>query len=97
MSRAEKVGLLKMNRNGVFEVTLQNILSTINPLKEDCSKRFQVIDDLRAVVLSIESLRGIQNMHVLSVAFFFLSDERNLNLHCDLSQQRNTTFQDKPT
>nr|GMD02035.1 protein HESO1 [Ipomoea batatas] len=57
MSRAEKVGLLKMNRNGVFEVTLQNILSTINPLKEDWSKRFQVIDDLRAVVLSIESLR----------------------------------------
>lgn len=57
-----------MNKNGgVLEVTLQNILCTINPLKEDWSKRFQVIDELRAVVQAMESLRGIQNMFSLSL------------------------------
>ncbi|KAL3521132.1 hypothetical protein ACH5RR_019281 [Cinchona calisaya] len=43
---------------GLLEPTLRNILCVINPLREDWSIRFNIIDELRAVVQSIESLRG---------------------------------------
>lgn len=47
-----------MNGYSLLEHTLQNILRSINPLEEDWSMRFQLIHELRAVVESIEILRG---------------------------------------
>ncbi|KAG5599379.1 hypothetical protein H5410_030749, partial [Solanum commersonii] len=47
-----------MNCYSLLEHTLQNILHSINPLEEDWSMRFQLIHELRAVVESIEILRG---------------------------------------
>ncbi|OIT38582.1 PREDICTED: protein HESO1 [Nicotiana attenuata] len=47
-----------MNGYSLLEHTLRNILCSINPLDEDWSMRFQLIDELRAMVENIESLRG---------------------------------------
>ncbi|TMX05247.1 hypothetical protein EJD97_000104 [Solanum chilense] len=47
-----------MNGYSLLEHTLQNILHSINPSEEDWSMRFQLIHELRAVVESIEILRG---------------------------------------
>ncbi|PHU13924.1 hypothetical protein BC332_15129 [Capsicum chinense] len=47
-----------MNGYSLFEHALQNILRSVNPLEEDWSMRFQLIHELRAVVESIEILRG---------------------------------------
>lgn len=42
----------------MLEPTIRDILRVISPLEEDWSPRFQIIDELRAVVQSVESLRG---------------------------------------
>lgn len=42
----------------MLEPTIRDILRVISPLREDWSPRFQIIDELRAVVQSVESLRG---------------------------------------
>ncbi|VFQ72867.1 unnamed protein product [Cuscuta campestris] len=46
-----------MNENSPLEGTLHNILRLINPLEEDRSQRFQVIQGLRAIVQNIRSLK----------------------------------------
>ncbi|KAK4351404.1 hypothetical protein RND71_030717 [Anisodus tanguticus] len=47
-----------MNGYSLLEHTLRNILCFIYPLEEDWSMRFQLLHELRAVVESIEILRG---------------------------------------
>ncbi|CAA2934545.1 protein HESO1-like isoform X1 [Olea europaea var. sylvestris] len=47
-----------MNGFNLLEITLRDILDVINPLREDWNVRFHIIRELRAVVESIESLRG---------------------------------------
>ncbi|CAN4101548.1 unnamed protein product [Withania somnifera] len=47
-----------MNGYSLLDHTLHNILHSINPSEEDWSMRFQLIQELRAVVESIEILRG---------------------------------------
>ncbi|XAR66245.1 Polynucleotide adenylyltransferase [Bertholletia excelsa] len=47
-----------MSASGTLELTLRDILCVINPSEEDWSKRFQIINELRAVVQSMESFRG---------------------------------------
>ncbi|KAG5557829.1 hypothetical protein RHGRI_007913 [Rhododendron griersonianum] len=47
-----------MSSYGMLEPTIRDILRVISPLGEDWSPRFQIIDELRAVVQSVESLRG---------------------------------------
>ncbi|XP_028065379.1 protein HESO1 [Camellia sinensis] len=47
-----------MNDYSTLELTLRDILRVISPLEEDWAKRFQFINELRAVVESVESLRG---------------------------------------
>ncbi|CAL5322537.1 unnamed protein product [Camellia sinensis] len=47
-----------MNDYNTLELTLRDILRVISPLEEDWAKRFQFINELRAVVESVESLRG---------------------------------------
>ncbi|KAI8564116.1 hypothetical protein RHMOL_Rhmol03G0157200 [Rhododendron molle] len=47
-----------MSSYGMLEPTIRDILRVISPLREDWSPRFQIIDELRAVVQSVESLRG---------------------------------------
>lgn len=49
---------LKMNPHYSFKTALRDILQVVNPTEDDWSKRFQVINDLRAVVQSLEVLRG---------------------------------------
>lgn len=43
----------------LFERTLMDILHAINPLQEDWNVRFHMINEIRAVVLSVESMRGV--------------------------------------
>ncbi|CAH9103911.1 unnamed protein product [Cuscuta epithymum] len=50
--------MLRMDSDSPLEHTLCYILSQINPSKDDWSFRFQIIEELRAVVQPIESLRG---------------------------------------
>ncbi|XP_047270782.1 protein HESO1 isoform X2 [Capsicum annuum] len=76
-----------MNGYSLFEHTLQNILRSVNPLEEDWSMRFQLIHELRAVVESIEILRGgcrklqfITNARVPILKF-----QGNYNISCDIS------------
>lgn len=47
-----------MNSNYTLAVTLRDILQVVNPTQDDWSKRFQIINDLRSVVESLEVLRG---------------------------------------
>ncbi|KAL2558050.1 Nucleotidyltransferase family protein [Forsythia ovata] len=47
-----------MNGYNLLEITLRNILHAINPSREDWTVRFHIIAELRAVVESIENLRG---------------------------------------
>ncbi|KAL8539096.1 hypothetical protein ACS0TY_000910 [Phlomoides rotata] len=42
----------------LLECTLRDILQSINPLREDWDVRFRMINEIRAVVQSVESLRG---------------------------------------
>ncbi|KAA8534175.1 hypothetical protein F0562_031632 [Nyssa sinensis] len=47
-----------MSANSVLDLTLREILRVINPLREDWSTRFHIIEELQNVVQSVESLRG---------------------------------------
>ena len=47
-----------MNANGVLEHTLGDILAVVKPVNDDWVARFQIIDEFREVVGSLESLRG---------------------------------------
>lgn len=51
-----------MNGYSPLEHTLRYIICAISPSKDDWSIRFQLIEELRAVVEPIESLRGMQIM-----------------------------------
>ncbi|KAK3031927.1 hypothetical protein RJ639_036723 [Escallonia herrerae] len=46
-----------MNANNLLELTLRDILNVINPSRDDWSIRFRIIEELRDVIQSIESLR----------------------------------------
>lgn len=47
-----------MNGYNLLELTLRDILLVINPSKDDWSFRFHIINDITAVVGSVESMRG---------------------------------------
>ncbi|XP_023771124.1 protein HESO1 [Lactuca sativa] len=47
-----------MNSNYSLALTLTDILYVVNPTQDDWSKRFQIINDLRSVVETLEILRG---------------------------------------
>ncbi|KAL6580282.1 hypothetical protein OROMI_008306 [Orobanche minor] len=47
-----------MNNYNLPEVTVRDILHVIKPSNEDWSVRFHIINEVRAVVGSVESLRG---------------------------------------
>ncbi|XP_051120144.1 protein HESO1 [Andrographis paniculata] len=47
-----------MNGFNPLELTVKNILQMINPLNEHWAVRFHIINEVRAIVASIESLRG---------------------------------------
>lgn len=47
-----------MNADGVLEPTLKDILEVIKPLREDWAVRSKIIEELKDVVESVESLRG---------------------------------------
>ncbi|XP_059628091.1 protein HESO1 [Cornus florida] len=47
-----------MSVNSTLELALRDILHVINPLPEDWSTRYEIINELQAVVQSVESLRG---------------------------------------
>lgn len=48
-----------MNRNPILDPTLQEILQVIKPTRADWDTRITVIDQLRNVLQSVESLRGV--------------------------------------
>lgn len=47
-----------MNRNPILDPTLQEILQVVKPTRADWDTRISVIDQLRTVLESLESLRG---------------------------------------
>ncbi|KAK7285168.1 hypothetical protein RJT34_19929 [Clitoria ternatea] len=47
-----------MNRRGMLDTVLNDILQVVSPLQEDWEVRFAIINDLRSIVESVESLRG---------------------------------------
>ncbi|XP_040999627.1 protein HESO1-like isoform X1 [Juglans microcarpa x Juglans regia] len=47
-----------MGANSALEHVLKEILQVVQPLHEDQEKRYRVIDELRRVIESVESLRG---------------------------------------
>ncbi|KAI3472630.1 hypothetical protein Pfo_031021 [Paulownia fortunei] len=47
-----------MNGYNLLELTVRDILRVINPSKEDWNFRFHIINEVRAIVGSVESLRG---------------------------------------
>lgn len=47
-----------MSAYSALENVLKEILQVVKPLPEDWEKRSRVIDELRRVVESVESLRG---------------------------------------
>lgn len=49
----------EMNDFNQVELTLRDILRAINPSREDWNVRFHIINEVRAVVGSVESLRGL--------------------------------------
>lgn len=47
-----------MNSHDILELTLNEILHVVNPLREDLEIRMQIIEELRNAISTIESLRG---------------------------------------
>ncbi|KAM7492003.1 hypothetical protein LguiA_034924 [Lonicera macranthoides] len=47
-----------MSAYGSLDLTIRDILHVINPSQEDWAIRFQLIEELKSVVQSVESLRG---------------------------------------
>lgn len=47
-----------MSFYGLVEHTLRDILLLINPTRDDWGIRFHIIEDIRAAVQTVESLRG---------------------------------------
>lgn len=47
-----------MSAKGVLEHTLKEILVVLKPISNDWLARYQVIDELRGVVGSLECLKG---------------------------------------
>ncbi|KAL9163933.1 hypothetical protein ABFS82_06G073700 [Erythranthe guttata] len=47
-----------MNRYNLLDLTIRDILRVINPSKDDWSFRFEIINEIRDIVGSIENLRG---------------------------------------
>lgn len=43
----------------MLEVTLNEILHVVNPLREDLETRMKIIDELQDAISTIESLRGM--------------------------------------
>lgn len=60
----------RMSSYNTLEPTLNEILAAIKPLRDDWVTRFQIIDELRGVVQSLEILRG-DLCHILMVLFWF--------------------------
>lgn len=52
------VGGLKMNTHYLLPATLADILQVLNPTQADWDRRFQIIRDLKAVVQTVDILRG---------------------------------------
>ncbi|XP_074287301.1 uncharacterized protein LOC141612427 [Silene latifolia] len=52
------MGTQNMGTQNMLEFALVEILRVVNPLREDLESRMKIIDDLREVVSSIESLKG---------------------------------------
>ncbi|XP_076945381.1 protein HESO1-like [Bidens hawaiensis] len=52
------VGGLKMNTHYLLPATLTDILQVLNPTEADWARRFQIIGDLKAVVQTVDILRG---------------------------------------
>lgn len=48
----------EMSGKGVLEHTLKEILVVLKPISNDWQARFQVINEIRGVVGSLESLKG---------------------------------------
>ncbi|XP_073293193.1 protein HESO1-like isoform X5 [Primulina huaijiensis] len=76
-----------MNGFNLLELTLRDILRMINPSGQDWSVRFQIINELRAVVEPIESLRGgYQRLRFISNARVpILKFVGSCNISCDIS------------
>lgn len=47
-----------MNAYSILEPTLKDILEVVKPLREDWEVRSKIIEELKDVVTSVESLRG---------------------------------------
>ncbi|KMT18390.1 hypothetical protein BVRB_2g025420 [Beta vulgaris subsp. vulgaris] len=47
-----------MDRHNMLELTLNEILHVVNPLREDLETRMQIIDGLRDAISTVDSLRG---------------------------------------
>lgn len=52
-------GHIKMNGYNLVQPTLSYILCKINPSDDDWTARSHIIHEIRAIVESIESLRGV--------------------------------------
>lgn len=48
-----------MDSRNMLEVTLNEILHVVNPLREDLETRMKIIDELQDAISTIESLRGM--------------------------------------
>lgn len=67
-----------MSKYGMLDNVLNDILKAVTPLQEDWAVRFGIVNDLRLVAESVESLRG-----ELPEKYFFLFPP--LFLFCFLS------------
>lgn len=47
-----------MNSHNSLAIALNDILQVVNPTGDDWSTRFQVIEDLKSVVQTVDILRG---------------------------------------
>lgn len=47
-----------MNNNRTLDLIINDVLTVVKPQQGDWAIRFQIIDELRRVVESVESLRG---------------------------------------
>ncbi|KAI5670609.1 hypothetical protein M9H77_10973 [Catharanthus roseus] len=74
-----------MSACSLLEPTLRDILRVINPLREDWNIRFHIINELRSVILSIESLRGATVEPFGSFASNLFSRWGDLDISIELS------------
>lgn len=71
----------------MLELTLNEILHVVNPLREDLETRMQIIDGLRDAISTVDSLRGMPLYSDVLYQYCFLLNSVAYTMYSDFLTQ----------